>query len=651
LAIEAMRLSLFGALVLGASALAAPVGAQSWVPVGPPGGDVRSLAADPRDPSRIYLGTADGVLYRSEDAGRRWRRLSPGFPLRGQSLDDIVVDPEGGLYVGYWTIESNDGGGVARSTDGGETFTILKGIEGQAVRALAQAPSAPSVLVAGTLTGIFRTGDGGRTWRRISPEGHIDLKNVGSVAFDPGAADTIYAGTWHLPWKTRDGGRTWYPISKGLIDDSDIMTITIDRRRPPVVYATACSGIYKSIDAAARWSKIRGIPSSSRRTRAFAQSPTDPQLLMAGTTEGLWLSRDGGGTWQQSTRKDLVLNAVLALPSGVVLLGADGIGVLRSDDGAHSFFASNDGFSERFVSRLAFDAAGGRILAGIWGDRRHGGVLVATDARGPWTRLAEGLEGREVLSLTTQGPSVLAGTDDGLFAWTPAAGAWTRLPTMVGRIETHPRVNDIAVVSDQEWMLATSKGLLRTADGGRTWQRTAVNVPGPASVVAVSPRDPRLLLAATAIGFYRSVDGGASWTSAGGMLDGAEPHRLIFLPTDDRFAFAATSRGLFRTVDRGVNWARHAGGVPFTDITGLASDPRGRTLYASDFATGGVFRSADGGETWRRLSVEGLVTERVWTLAVDPAAPDRVFAATPSGGLHLLHQPAAAARTAGGSSE
>ena len=186
-----------------------------------------------------------------------------------------------------------------------------------------------------------------------------------------------------------------------------------------------------------------------------------------------------------------------------------------------------------------------------------------------------------------------------VFAWTRSSGAWTRLPTIVGRVEAHPRVNDIAVVSPQEWLLASSKGILRSADAGRTWQRTAVNVPGPASVVAVSPRDANLVLAATAIGFYRSVDRGVSWTSAGGMLDGADPHRLIFLPSDDHVAFTATSRGLFRTLDRGVNWARHPGGVPFTDITGLATDARGTTLYASDFGTGGVFRSSDGGETHR----------------------------------------------------
>jgi photosystem II stability/assembly factor-like uncharacterized protein len=642
---RALLVSALACLATGAVARA-----ESWVPVGPPGGDVRSLAADPRDPSRIYLGTADGVLYRSEDGGRQWKRMEPGFPLRGQSLDDMVVDPEGGLYVGYWTVATNDGGGIARSTDGGRTFTLLEGIKGQAVRALAQAPSAPSVLVAGTLTGVFRTGDAGRTWRRISPEGHIDLKNVGSVAFDPGQADTIYAGTWHLPWKTKDGGRTWYPISKGLIDDSDIMTLTIDRKRPPIVYATACSGIYRSTDAAAKWAKIRGIPSSSRRTRAFAQSPDDDGLLLAGTTEGLWLSRDGGTVWAQATRKDLVINAVLALPGNVVLLGTEGVGVLRSADGAKSFFASNDGFSERFVTRLAFDAVGGRILAGIWGDRRHGGVLAAPDARGPWARLGEGLEGREVLSIDTRGAFVLAGTDDGLFVWRPATAAWTRVPTVVAGAETHPRVNDVAALSEKAWLIATGRGILRTADGGLTWRRTPTGLPGGVNALALSPKDPQVVLAATTLGFQRSADAGETWTASAGNLEGADPHRLLFLPANDRVAFAATSRGLFRSTDAGASWSRHAGGVPFTDITGLAADPQGRTLYASDFTTGGVFKSADGGESWRRLAVDGLVTERVWSLAIDPKAPDRVFAATPSGGLHVLHQ-AASGTAAGGSPE
>ena len=91
------------------------------------------------------------------------------------------------------------------------------------------------------------------------------------------------------------------------------------------------------------------------------------------------------------------------------------------------------------------------------------------------------------------------------------------------------------------------------------------------------------------------------------------------------------------------------GGIPYTDITGLAIRPDGRTLYASDFTWGGIFRSQNGGETWERLSAEGLVSDRVWTLSVDPTAPDRVLVASPSGGLHMLAPPPPPLAAAGGS--
>src|SRR5437773_11523547 len=73
--------------------------AQSWVAVGPPGGDVRELAADPRDPRRIYLGTADGIVHRSDDSGLNWRRLTPGFPHPRAGFAEVVVDPRTGAVV------------------------------------------------------------------------------------------------------------------------------------------------------------------------------------------------------------------------------------------------------------------------------------------------------------------------------------------------------------------------------------------------------------------------------------------------------------------------------------------------------------------------------------------------------------------------
>ena len=623
--------------------------AQTWVPVGPPGGDVRGLAADSREPRRLYLGTADGVLYRSDDAGLHWHRLSPGFPRRGASLDEIVVDPRGALFVGFWDV-AGSGGGIARSDDGGRTFAMLPGIAGQSVRALAQAAANPDVLVAGTLGGVFRSLDAGRSWMRITPEDQAELRNVESVAIDPLSPDVVYVGTWHLPWKTSDGGTSWELIHTGMIDDSDVFTMAVDRWNGHKVYATACSGIYRSDDGAGRWTRIRGIPASSRRTRSFAQSPDSQDVFYAGTTEGLWISEDGTVTWRQATPKSLVVNAVLALPGGVLLLGCEGAGVLRSTDGGRSWIASNQGFSERFVSRIVFDPAGRRVLAGIWGDRYHGGVFSAPSSRGPWTRLGPGLEGREVLSLAVAGAQVLAGTDDGIFL-SVAGGPWRRLPALIGGVDLHPRVTDIVTLSDQAFLAASPQGILRSIDGGTTWRRPSLGMWGPASALALSSRSLGLVLAATPLGFFKSTDGGDRWVLVSRGLGAAEARTIAFVPADDRVVYATSPRGLYRSRDQGATWSQVTGGIPFSDITGLALRPDGRTIYASDFTWGGIFRSQDAGETWERLPAEGLVSDRVWTLGLDPAAPEHILVASPSGGLHLLAPPPPPVTAAGGSGE
>ena len=72
-----------------------------------------------------------------------------------------------------------------------------------------------------------------------------------SLATDPRNPQVIYAGTYHLPWKTIDGGRHWLPIHDGMIDDSDVMSISVDRANPRRLYASACSGIYRSDNAGA----------------------------------------------------------------------------------------------------------------------------------------------------------------------------------------------------------------------------------------------------------------------------------------------------------------------------------------------------------------------------------------------------------------
>jgi len=117
------------------------------------------------------------------------------------------------------------------------------------------------------------------------------------------------------------------------------------------------------------------------------------------------------------------------------------------------------------------------------------------------------------------------------------------------------------------------------------------------------------------------------------------PHEIVFVPTDDRVLFATTSAGLYRSDDQAETWSQVSGGIPHTDLMGIAVHPDGRTMCVADFTWGGIFRSTDAGRSWKRMPVEGLASDRVWTLGFDPAAPDWLLVGASSGGLHLLVSP------------
>lgn len=631
----------FPFFLLALSMLSREATAQVWVPVGVPGGNVRELAEDPRHPDRLYLGTADGILYRSQDGGHVWTRLSPGFPRRGFSLDEIVVDRRGVVYVGFWEVHGQ-GGGVAWSADRGETFHFFKGMEGRSVRALAIAPTNRRILAAGTLDGVYLSRDAGESWTRITPEGHAELRNFGSIAFDPVDPRVIYAGTWHLPWKTTDGGATWTRMDRGMIDDSDVMTLTIEPGRAQTVFATACTGIYRSRNAGEEWTKLKGIPFSARRTRSFALGRDDHDRLLAGTTQGLWMSRDGGDTWRRATKK-LVINSVIARPDGSILVGTEEEGILRSKDGGATWVMSNTGFSERMVSNLLFDPPRNRVLMAAWAAR--GGVYEASNVGGPWTRMGDGIEDRLPLSLALFGRTVLVGTDEGIYARPAGSEAWIPCPIQVEGGEVRPRVTQLHTLASGALVAGTSEGIFRSFDGGVTWTRPDGGGAEEVLGLAVSARSADLLVAATRSGFFRSTDGGMAWRRVSAPI-GVTPHTLAFLPPHDRVLFATTTGGLYRSKDRGATWKRVSGGIPHSDLTGLLIHPEGNAIHVSDFTWGGIFRSTDGGSTWERMPTNGLGSERVWALSADPSNPDRLLASASAGGLHLFlpHNPAPSAR-------
>ena len=161
----------------------------------------------------------------------------------------------------------------------------------------------------------------------------------------------------------------------------------MDSANPSVVFASACSGIYKSTSAGEQFSKIQGIPFSARRTRVLKEDPSNPQIVYAGTTEGLWKTMDQGKTWKRVSNPEVVVNDVMVDPrnSQHVLLATDRSGVLASEDGAASFRASNHGYSHRYVSSIVTDEKeSDTIYAGVVNDRELGGVFYSHDGGHTW---------------------------------------------------------------------------------------------------------------------------------------------------------------------------------------------------------------------------------------------------------------------------
>ncbi|HXZ27402.1 MAG TPA: transcriptional regulator [Terriglobales bacterium] len=625
---------------------AALYAATPWVPLGPDGGDVRSLAYDPQNPDRIYLGTSAGQMFLSTDGGASWSRFTHLGERFDYVLDHILIDPADSstLYVSAWSVE-NAGGDVFRSRDGGKTWETLPGLHGKSVRALALAASDPRTLVAGALDGVFRSRDAGDTWERISPEHHAEIKNIESVAIDPRNPDIVYAGTWHLPWKTEDAGKTWHSIKKGLIDDSDVFSIIVDPHDPSVVYLSACSGIYKSESAAELFHKIQGMPFSARRTRMLKQDPNHPEVVYAGTTEGLWKTGDAGKTWKRMTPPNIILNDVLVDPrnSDHVLVATDRSGVMVSNDASLSFAASNRGFAHRQVSAVLVDREDvSTLYAGLVNDKEFGGVFVSRDTGRHWTQMSAGLDGSDVFSLQqAEDGTLLAGTNHGVFVrgrrdpqWRPAntliteklvPARWTRKgakPAPPRRVtetsELRARVAQLTVTPGR-WLAATSAGVFVSTDAGRTWRGGPVL--GNLDFVSLRARGP-MVAAATPKSVVVSLDGGTQWfpaalpayvtavygvsLDAGGML------------------WAATREGALVSRDNGETWEHVMNGLPARHVTSIFSQDDGKRLLAT--ASVGLYESNDAGRSWR-LAASGLPLRGL------TSAGGRLFATTTFDGI------------------
>jgi photosystem II stability/assembly factor-like uncharacterized protein len=593
-----------------------------WIPLGPEGGDVRSLTYDPHDPRRIFLGTSASQLFVSTDNGSTWSRLARLGEGEDYVLDAMEVDPRSGtLYVAAWSANLETAGGdLFRSRDGGRTWQALPGMRQKSIRALLLAPSDANVIVVGARDGVFRSRDGGDNWERISPSHDAQIKNVESVAMDPRNPDVIYAGTWHLAWKTVNGGRVWRPMKNGVIDDSDVFSIIIDSRNSSNVYLSACSGIYKSENAGEAFHKVQGIPFSARRTRVLKQDPLNAMVVYAGTTEGLWRTTDAGKSWRRIVTS-IIVNDVHVDPhdSGHILLATDRGGVLASTEGGKMFVASNRGFSHRMVGSILVDRSDVHTFyAGLLNDKEFGGVFVSHDDGRSWHQSSRGIHKLDVFALAqAKNGDLVAGTNKGMFKLPRGASEWQIINTIVQAAETGAPAGDAPLrlrrmaapareprrsepstrvwhieISGRKWFAATESGLYESLDEGKTWQGGALLGYQDFRTVCVSGST---VLAVTAKAALVSKDGGETWKLAQlppfvSLVHGgtATPNGVLWL---------ATQEGAIRSTN-GASWEHMLGALSTRPLETITYDYNSRKLLAAS-NDGQVFTSVDGGQSWQ----------------------------------------------------
>jgi photosystem II stability/assembly factor-like uncharacterized protein len=306
-----------------------------WTPIfdDQPTGSIGAIALAPSDPNVIYAGSGEGLqrpdlstgdgIYKSTDAGRTWTHLG----LRdGQQIPTIVVDPTdpNRLFVAVLghPYGPNEERGIFRSLDGGRTFekvlyrdadtggidVILDPSDPKTVyAALWQARQGPweNAMFAGDGSGVFKSTDGGTTWRQLKAGLPATGTLLGRAGLEVNAADPkrLYAiaGTTDESgglYRSDDAGETWRRVNT---DEriwgrpGDFNEVRTDPKNPDVVYV-ANVVTWKSTDGGKTFAAFRGAPGGDDYHRLWI-NPNDTNIILNASDQGAVITVNGGATW------------------------------------------------------------------------------------------------------------------------------------------------------------------------------------------------------------------------------------------------------------------------------------------------------------------------------------------------------------------
>jgi photosystem II stability/assembly factor-like uncharacterized protein len=542
------------------------------------------------------------------------------------------IGGSGGLSVGR---SASDGPAAVTAAEAhAARWRALGGPEGGYVLSLAIDPANTKVVYAGGAVNLFKSSDGGESWRVVSHE----PGEVAALAIDPTHPGTVYTATAAGIGKSVDGGRHWRLVNAGLFNRCEragahcttperfarwgrerwVAGLLVEPSRPQTVYALVQGGLFRTTNGGGRWRFLRPslgrywfLSGAGSSLAAAALDPAHP-----GTVYASWTTYAGG-----STRSRLY----------------------RSSDGGDSWQrVVARGASPTFSSLVVDPGTPETIVAT---DEAHTGIYRSTDGGTTWSAVSLPLKAAEGLYLypgsqgtlyaTATGGAVLASTDGGATWQTAASNGGP------GSLVVDPH--------DSQTVYGAGDGVARSLDGGHTWRSSKSGLVNTLiGSLALAPGSPATLYAGVDGGVFRSTDRGRTWNLASFGRRYAWVSTLAVAPDHPRTILAGTPSGLFESTDAGVHWSRIQTDAR-NDIATLAVDPKhAGTIYVSacrnpvGCAHGSLFETVDGGATWRRTLLgryengaghwrEGSAVE---SLAIDPRDPNTVFAGTHGGGLY-----------------
>ena len=604
--------------------------AGTWQPIaGPLGGSVAAVVVSPTYPMdhTAFAAVRGYGVYRTEDAGRSWVRITPDEERSGWVIMDLVVSPnyaeDRTLFVltSIWTY----GGNVYRSTDGGDSWQAADshpdGMLPGAFRLVISPNFAHDGLIY-VLSGrqLLCSTDGGQNFADLDPP-WFGTHRIQALAFSPTfAADrTLIASVWDEGLhRSTNAGATWTPIGSGL--------------SPGVSPALALSPNFDADGTA---------------------------LLVSDQDQTIYRSTDGGDNWVAT---DLTLRPVdhwLAFSpdfatDGTAFAGGQNDDVVyRSTDGGQHWSAFGEGLpgagSFGLAPSPAFRVDGTAFLA------HSAGVYQVTisGSHGTWNPVHNGLPRLRVSALDAGPPGaedLFAGTiffeDVRSAQATPYNGNVHRSTDGVSWQPASPRLDQVIAVAvspdygaDHTVFVATGymaghgvQGghVYRTTDGGDSWREMPDLVFLQALALSPDYAHDQTVFAVSAYpyggGVCRSTDRGESWTRVKLARSGI----LALSPAyaADGIVFTASFDHLLRSADRGDTWTPvFSGAVRALVLSSHFAMDRIAYLVSE----GDLYRSSDAGLTWQMVTTDLPAPPSILAFGPDNA----LYASTESGGVYL----------------